>query len=105
MCLLVRVCIALSVMLARTHTHMHTVSSGGAWGPIYLHAVEEEQRIEGRDKTKREGEKKRKQQGIMEKTQWNEQVSLLFPRTDSTNLLFRWLSGGVLLCGFCLPVS
>lgn len=65
-----------------THTHMHTVSSGGAWGPIYLHAVEEEQRIGGRDKTKREGEKKRKQQGIMEKTQWNEQVSLLFPRTD-----------------------
>lgn len=84
MCLLVRVCIALSVMLARshTHTHTHTVSSGGAWGPIYLHAVEEEQRIGGRDKTKREGEKKRKQQGIMEKTQWNEQVSLLFPRTD-----------------------
>lgn len=36
-----------------THTHTHTVSNGRAWGPIYLHAVEEEQRIGGRDKTKK----------------------------------------------------
>lgn len=69
----------------------------GAWGPIYLHAVEEEEGIGVGDKTKREAEKKRKQQGIMEKTQWNKHISLLFPRTDETNLLFRWLC----MCVFC----
>ena len=46
--------------LTHTHTHIHThrVSSGGTLGPIYLHAVEEEQRIGGRDKTKKGKERK-----------------------------------------------
>lgn len=34
----------------------------------------------------------------MEKSQWNKQISRLFPSTDETNLLFRWLS----VCVFCL---
>lgn len=34
----------MGVMLGLTHTHTHVRScSSGAWGPIYLHAVEEEQ--------------------------------------------------------------
>lgn len=34
----------------------------------------------------------------MEKSQWNKQISRLFPSTDETNLLFRWLR----VCVFCL---
>lgn len=80
-----------------THPQIHTVCSLGAWGPIYLHAVEGEG-IGVEDKTKREAEKRRKQQGIMEKSQRNKQISRLFPSTDETNLLFRWLR----VCVFCL---
>lgn len=80
-----------------THPRIHTVCSLGAWGPIYLHAVEGEGIGVG-DKTKREAEKRRKQQGIMEKSQRNKQISRLFPSTDETNLLFRWLR----VCVFCL---
>lgn len=77
------------VCFTHTHTHRYTVCSLGTWGPIYLHAVEEEEGIGAGDKTEKEAEKKRKQQGIMEKTQWNKHISLHFPRTDETNLLFR----------------
>lgn len=80
-----------------THPRIHTVCSLGAWGPIYLHAVEGEGIGVG-DKTKREAEKRRKQQGIMEKSQRNKQISRQFPSTDETNLLFRWLR----VCVFCL---
>lgn len=90
---------ALSAMLAYTHT----LCIGGARGPIYLHAVEEEQRIGRRAERKREGGKKRKQQGILEKTQRKEEVSQLFPRTHTTNLPFRSPGGCVCLCvGVCV---
>lgn len=70
-----------------THPQIHTVCSLGTWGPIYLHAVEEEEAIGVGDKTKKEVEEKRKQQGIMEETQRSRHISLHFPRTDQTNLL------------------
>lgn len=45
-----------------TYPQIHTVCSLGAWGPIYLHAVEGEGFGVG-DKTKREAEKKEETAG------------------------------------------
>ena len=93
-------CLCVSVTLA----HAHTVSSDGAWGPIYLHAVEEEQRIGGRDKTKREVERKRKQRGNYGENP-EERTSFSRVPKDRQDQFTVEMTQCVCMCAFCLPGS
>lgn len=81
-----------------THTRRYTQCVVLGPGDQFIYMQWKERGLEWGIKQKGKQKKGGKQQGIMEKSQWNKQISRLFPSTDETNLLFRWLS----VCVFCL---
>ncbi len=112
-CVFVPLCCiqCIAALYTRTHTHTHTHTHTEAhWqslvvGPgdqfIYMQ-WKRNRGLEG-IKQKREGERKRKQQGIMEKTQWNERV---FSCSQGQTRPIYYLDGSVCMCVcFVLPVS